>query len=117
MISSLNIIELLTFILILQLVLYQQNANNGLNLLLLSEGCWLTLYALYVIGAFINNLITLGAVGLFLIIFAAVDCSIWLIFLVYIQRAGVDNTVHATSIMTRFLYRTNRLLRSNRFIR
>nr|ADN85881.1 NADH-ubiquinone oxidoreductase subunit 4L [Nyctotherus ovalis] len=108
--------DYLTIILVVLLYLLICNGGNGVSLLILSELVWAILYLLYLFCGSLFGFLSGGTVATFLLVLAAVESSIWLLMLVYTLRC---NTGAAAALRTdiKFLWRSGRLLRDNRYIK
>ena len=113
---SLCLNEFILTCLFVSLICTVLNYQNGLNLLLVSEVCWILLYSAYIlVGLFFNGL-TAYTISITILVFAAIDCSIWLLFLVYFffYEIGVYNIKYFN---IKYLFRSNRISQKNKQIK
>jgi len=109
-------IDILTIVLVLLLIILAYNSDSGFSLLIISEICWMVLYTLYLLYGILFLITTPCAVSIFILVLAGVDCGIWVLFLVFYDRMS-RNVYYNVSGDLKFLFRSLRLLRSNRFIK
>ncbi len=91
-------------------------SDNGVTLLVASEMAWCSLYAAHAILSAATGVFTLLAMALPILTLASADCGLWVLALVYYNQSCKAASHDLSGKPLKFLFRTGRLMLSNRFV-
>lgn len=106
-------VEFVLFLMLVQFVVLVFNSRSAFSLLIVSELCWWSMYCCYALSSAVFSNVTLVSMPLFILVLSAVDCSIWIMFVVYYNTYQVELMSQDIRSDVRFLFRSSRMMSSS----